>query len=106
MAARQWTAEQRAKQAALIRTWKPWAHSTGPKTPEGKKLSSMNACTWKFREILREIRRYNREMVRYIRDQGPAPDHDRTKIDELLNDFEQSMRSHALEKQDITEDAF
>jgi hypothetical protein len=91
MAARKWTAEQRAKQAALIRTWKPWAHSTGPKSTEGKKISSLNACTWTFREILREIRKYNREIARYIHGQGPAPDHDRTKIDGLLNDLEQSM---------------
>lgn len=34
MAARHWTAEQVAKQAAKIRQWQPWARSTGARTPE------------------------------------------------------------------------
>lgn len=38
-----WTAERRAKQAAFIRQTQPWKHSTGPKTPEGKAVSSRNA---------------------------------------------------------------
>jgi 3-methyladenine DNA glycosylase Mpg len=40
--ARVWTDEQKARQAALIRSWKPWTRSTGARTPEGKKISSMN----------------------------------------------------------------
>ena len=31
-----WTKERRARQAELIRTWKPWKRSTGPRTPAGK----------------------------------------------------------------------
>ena len=38
-----WTPERRAKQAANIRRTKPWLHSTGPTTPEGKSISSRNA---------------------------------------------------------------
>ena len=38
-----WTPASRAKQAELIRTWRPWDHSTGPKTPEGKAIASKNA---------------------------------------------------------------
>ena len=38
-----WTPESRAKQAELIRTWKPWEQSTGPRTDAGKAVSSMNA---------------------------------------------------------------
>lgn len=38
-----WTDERRARQAALIHTWKPWTHSTGATTPEGKAVSSRNA---------------------------------------------------------------
>ncbi len=37
-----WTLERRARQAALIRTWKPWEKSTGPITDEGKAASSLN----------------------------------------------------------------
>ncbi len=40
---RQWTPEQRARQAQRIREYKPWIKSTGPKTIEGKKKSSRNA---------------------------------------------------------------
>lgn len=38
-----WTEEHRAKQAEAIRRWKPWAKSTGPKTPAGKAVASKNA---------------------------------------------------------------
>lgn len=37
-----WTAERRARQSALIRTWKPWEQSTGPRTDEGKVIASLN----------------------------------------------------------------
>lgn len=40
--ARVWTEEQKARQAALIRSWKPWTRSTGARTPEGKAISSRN----------------------------------------------------------------
>lgn len=40
--ARVWTDEQKARQAALIRSWKPWTRSTGARTPEGKAISSRN----------------------------------------------------------------
>src|SRR5258706_13555376 len=38
-----WTDERRAGQRALIKTWKPWAQSTGPKTKSGKSRSANNA---------------------------------------------------------------
>ena len=43
MAARHWTPEQRAQQAAKISQWQPWTKSTGARTPEGKAVSSQNA---------------------------------------------------------------
>lgn len=55
MAARQWTPEQRAKQAELIRKWRPWEQSTGVKTPEGKAVSSRNAYKGAERVMLREL---------------------------------------------------
>jgi hypothetical protein len=27
----------------MIKNWKPWEHSTGPKTPEGKEACKLNA---------------------------------------------------------------
>ena len=40
--ARTWTDEQKARQAALIHSWKPWTKSTGATTPKGRAISSMN----------------------------------------------------------------
>lgn len=37
-----WTPERRARQAELIRSWKPWERSTGPRTAEGKARTSRN----------------------------------------------------------------
>lgn len=52
-----WTPERRVRQAELIRLWKPWEKSTGPRTSDGKAKAARNA--WKggkWRE-LRELRR-------------------------------------------------
>jgi len=38
-----WTKERRNAQAGNARKTKPWKFSTGPKTQEGKKVSSQNA---------------------------------------------------------------
>lgn len=40
-----WSPERRAKHAAAIKIWAPWAKSTGPKTAAGKARSAQNA--WK-----------------------------------------------------------
>src|SRR5690348_6690406 len=40
-----WTPERKARQARLIRNWRPWEHSTGPKTEAGKERSKKNART-------------------------------------------------------------
>ena len=37
-----WTPERRARQAAMIRTWKPWERSTGPRTIDGKARVARN----------------------------------------------------------------
>lgn len=43
MGQRQWTSEQRLKQSQAIFHQRPWEHSTGPKTNDGKTVSKMNA---------------------------------------------------------------
>jgi hypothetical protein len=50
-----WTPERRAKQSALIQTWKPWDKSTGARTPEGKAIASRNAFKGGFRAMMREM---------------------------------------------------
>ena len=38
-----WTPERRARQATLIHGWRPWEHSTGPRTSAGKGRSANNS---------------------------------------------------------------
>ena len=60
-----WTPERRARQAQAIRCWRPWDHSTGPRTAEGKARAARNAYTggrWRRdRELLTALRRALRE---------------------------------------------
>ena len=56
-----WTPERRARQAMLIRRWRPWEKSTGPRTAEGKAISSRNAEKGGIREHLRALARLLRK---------------------------------------------
>lgn len=49
------TPEHRALRAELIRRWKPWEQSTGPKSPEGKKRASMRGFKGATRPLVREL---------------------------------------------------
>jgi hypothetical protein len=60
-----WTLERRARQSAAIQQWRPWEHSTGAKTPQGKAKASRNAFKGGTRAILREL-------ARLLREQGEA----------------------------------
>lgn len=39
----------------MIRTWKPWAQSTGPKTDAGKARVSLNAWKGRYWRQMREL---------------------------------------------------
>jgi hypothetical protein len=52
-----WTAERRARQAELIRTWRPWEKSTGPRTCAGKARTARNAFKGGQRAAMREFSR-------------------------------------------------
>jgi len=52
-----WTDERRAGQAEAIRRFRPWEHSTGPRTPEGKAKAPRNAWKGGFRATLRALAR-------------------------------------------------
>jgi hypothetical protein len=56
-----WTAERRRRQSELIRNWRPWERSTGPKTPEGKSRAARNAYSGATRSMLRELARALRQ---------------------------------------------
>lgn len=51
------TPEHIALRAALIRRWRPWEQSTGPKSPEGKERSAMRGFKGGERSLLRELAR-------------------------------------------------
>jgi hypothetical protein len=61
-----WTPERRARQAELIRQWRPWEHSTGPKSEAGKATVSQNAYkggTWRMLRDLGSLLRQQRRAV-------------------------------------------
>ena len=57
------TPEHRAMRAELIRRWKPWEKSTGPKSPEGKAQSAMRGYKGGARELLRDLAQGLREQA-------------------------------------------
>lgn len=59
-----WTPERKARQAELIRRWRPWEQSTGPRTDEGKAKASANAYKGGKRPMFRELARVLREQDR------------------------------------------
>ena len=63
-----WTTERRLKQSLMIRTWKPWERSTGPKTPEGKAVAARNPWKGGHRAKLREIIQLVNMEIRQARD--------------------------------------
>lgn len=50
-----WTPERRARQAELIRQWRPWEKSTGPKTEAGKRVTSQNAYKGGIEPLVRGL---------------------------------------------------
>lgn len=64
---RAWTAERRAKQVAIINQTRPWEKATGPRTENGKAISSRNATMPEpFRTLrvrLTELREINRVLL-------------------------------------------
>ena len=63
-----WTPERRARQAELIRQWKPWAKSTGPQSPDGKSRVSRNAWKGGRRAKFRELVNMINEEIRQARE--------------------------------------
>lgn len=64
---RRWTKAERSAQTRLIRKWKPWLYSTGPKTPGGKATASRNAFKHGLRSnALRKLRRMLRRQAKFL----------------------------------------
>lgn len=69
--ARKWTAEERQRQAEIIREAKPWKKSTGPKTAAGKNKVAQNAYKHGLRsrdydEICRLLRENNKKITHFL----------------------------------------
>ena len=56
-----WTPERRKRQAELIKRWKPWEQSTGPRTAEGKARTARNGYSGGMRMTLRAFARLLRK---------------------------------------------
>lgn len=52
---RGWTPERRLQQSLKIQQWRPWDDSTGPRTSEGKAVSSRNAYRGGIRSMLNDM---------------------------------------------------
>jgi len=64
-----WTPERRKRQAEMIRNWKPWEHSTGAKTIEGKEVSKMNAFKHGLRGgDMRELMQVMKDQASLLKD--------------------------------------
>lgn len=70
-----WTPERRARQAALIRAWRPWEQSTGPRSAEGRAQAARNAqrfhgWTPELLAMRDEVRAINRHAGELLREQA------------------------------------
>ena len=64
-----WTDERRAKRARDCKASQPWAHSTGPKSDNGKSRSSQNATTHGMRsKVMIDLQRTLSQQLQFIRD--------------------------------------
>jgi hypothetical protein len=59
-----WTPEAREKQRQLIKQWQPWERSTGPRTEQGKEISSQNArrTALSDKELVAGLRKMRHEL--------------------------------------------
>ena len=62
-----WTPERRKRQSELIRQWRPWEHSTGPRSIEGKARVARNAYRGGTRPMLRLLSRTLSRVARRLR---------------------------------------
>ena len=62
-----WTSERRERQSEMIKHWKPWERSTGPKSRAGKSRVARNAFKGGTRPLLRELARSMKEQSSALR---------------------------------------
>ena len=79
-----WTPERRARQAELIRRWRPWEKSMGPRTEAGKANASKNVLKGGRWKLLRDLARVLREQKNQLG--ASYKECDRDKLPSLAND--------------------
>jgi len=65
-----WTPERKRRQAELIKKWRPWEKSTGPKTAAGKRASARRGYKGAARIMLRALGKALREQKRGLENIG------------------------------------
>lgn len=66
MANHGWSAERRQRQAELVKNWKPWLQSTGPKSVSGKHKVSRNAFKGGQRAKIRDMNSHYRAAIQSL----------------------------------------
>ena len=70
---RQWTPEERMRQAELIKTWQPW-NNLPPKSAKAKSASRRNALKHgAYSREVKEMRRYLKECRARLKALKPMP---------------------------------
>ena len=82
------TPEHRAMRAELIRRWKPWEKSTGPKSLEGKKRAAMRGYKGGTRGLIRamagELRRQEQSRRNFLDANVEVDAFNETSVDEIV----------------------
>ncbi len=63
-----WTPERKQRQSELIKKWRPWESSTGPRTPEGKTRAAMRGYKGGVRPMSRKIAKALRGQEKALED--------------------------------------
>ncbi|MEA5511981.1 hypothetical protein VB715_19595 [Crocosphaera sp. UHCC 0190] len=80
-----WTKSAKKCQSELIKQWKPWNHSTGPRTSEGKQISSQNARKYDkeiqallnyAKQTKTTLKKLNEELMGKLHEYGQLTDDD------------------------------
>ena len=61
-----WSLERKQRQAELIKSWRPWEKSTGPRTEKGKQASAQRGHKGGERKLLRALAQVLRKQKRVL----------------------------------------